>query len=88
MLIADLFVDRTRRRNWDRFRNHSPKARFVKLTFSLQVSGPCTNSVHLMIQGRYLHLISDFADEFPDVEVTGTDISPIQPVWVPPKVKL
>ncbi|GAB1312634.1 SAM-dependent methylransferase [Madurella fahalii] len=29
----------------------------------------------------------DFADEFPHVEVTGTDISPIQPVWVPPNVK-
>jgi hypothetical protein len=31
---------------------------------------------------------SDFADEFPDAEVTGTDISPIQSVWVPPNVVL
>ncbi|KAJ4408445.1 hypothetical protein N0V85_004231 [Neurospora sp. IMI 360204] len=29
----------------------------------------------------------DFADEFPDVEVIGTDVSPIQPTWVPPNVK-
>ncbi|KFA51585.1 hypothetical protein S40293_03925 [Stachybotrys chartarum IBT 40293] len=30
----------------------------------------------------------DMADEFPGAEVTGTDISPIQPSWVPPNVKL
>ncbi|OHW98044.1 methyltransferase domain-containing protein [Colletotrichum incanum] len=29
----------------------------------------------------------DFADEFPSAEVTGTDISPIQPGWVPPNCK-
>ncbi|KAL0941445.1 Phosphoethanolamine N-methyltransferase 3-like protein 1 [Colletotrichum truncatum] len=28
----------------------------------------------------------DFADEHPDTEVTGTDLSPIQPAWVPPNV--
>lgn len=32
-------------------------------------------------------LSSDFADEFPDSEVIGTDITPIQPPWVPPNVK-
>lgn len=26
----------------------------------------------------------DMADEYPDAEVTGTDLSPIQPGWVPP----
>lgn len=26
----------------------------------------------------------DIADEFPDAEVIGTDLSPIQPTWVPP----
>ncbi|CAI4216027.1 unnamed protein product [Parascedosporium putredinis] len=26
----------------------------------------------------------DFADEYPDTEVIGTDLSPIQPTWVPP----
>ncbi|KAL5593194.1 hypothetical protein FOBRF1_012296 [Fusarium oxysporum] len=29
----------------------------------------------------------DFADEHPQAEVIGTDISPIQPSWVPPNVK-
>ncbi|EXM05392.1 hypothetical protein FOIG_03987 [Fusarium odoratissimum NRRL 54006] len=29
----------------------------------------------------------DFADEHPNVEVIGTDLSPIQPSWVPPNVK-
>ena len=31
---------------------------------------------------------SDFADDFPDTEVIGTDISLIQPSWVPPNLKL
>jgi SAM-dependent methyltransferase len=29
----------------------------------------------------------DFCDQFPNTEVIGTDISPIQPAWVPPNVK-
>ncbi|TIC92384.1 Secondary metabolism regulator LAE1 [Colletotrichum higginsianum] len=29
----------------------------------------------------------DFADEYPECEVIGTDISPIQPSWVPPNLK-
>ncbi|KAH7198328.1 S-adenosyl-L-methionine-dependent methyltransferase [Fusarium flagelliforme] len=29
----------------------------------------------------------DFADEYPNAEVTGTDISPIQPSWIPPNLK-
>ncbi|KAF2820505.1 S-adenosyl-L-methionine-dependent methyltransferase [Ophiobolus disseminans] len=29
----------------------------------------------------------DFADEYPGVEVIGTDLSPIQPTWVPPNAK-
>ncbi|KAF5963772.1 methyltransferase [Fusarium bulbicola] len=29
----------------------------------------------------------DFADEYPNAEVIGTDISPIQPDWVPPNLK-
>ncbi|KAI9766463.1 MAG: hypothetical protein M1840_006570 [Geoglossum simile] len=28
----------------------------------------------------------DFADEFPSAEVVGTDLSPIQPEWVPPNL--
>ncbi|KAI1013669.1 hypothetical protein LB503_010701 [Fusarium chuoi] len=29
----------------------------------------------------------DFADEYPEAEVIGSDLSPIQPNWVPPNVK-
>ncbi|KAH6974152.1 S-adenosyl-L-methionine-dependent methyltransferase [Ilyonectria sp. MPI-CAGE-AT-0026] len=29
----------------------------------------------------------DFADQYPETEVIGTDLSPIQPAWVPPNVK-
>ena len=32
-------------------------------------------------------MFSDFADEHPGCEVTGTDISPIQPAWTPPNVR-
>ena len=34
-----------------------------------------------------LTLASDFGDQFPDAEVIGTDLSPIQPSWVPSNVK-
>ena len=30
---------------------------------------------------------SDFADEFPEAEVTGIDLSPTQSTWVPPNYK-
>ncbi|KAL2258673.1 hypothetical protein VTK26DRAFT_7948 [Humicola hyalothermophila] len=29
----------------------------------------------------------DFGDQYPNAEVIGTDVSPIQPAWVPPNVK-
>jgi methylase of polypeptide subunit release factors len=29
----------------------------------------------------------DFADQYPSAVVTGTDLSPIQPTWVPPNIK-
>ncbi|KAM5386936.1 hypothetical protein ACJZ2D_000229 [Fusarium nematophilum] len=29
----------------------------------------------------------DFADEHPNASVTGTDLSPVQPTWVPPNLK-
>lgn len=31
--------------------------------------------------------LSDFADEHPEIEVVGTDISPIQPQWIPPNLR-
>ncbi|KAH7176314.1 methyltransferase type 12 [Dactylonectria macrodidyma] len=30
---------------------------------------------------------SDMIDEYPDAEIVGIDLRPIQPAWVPPKVK-
>ncbi|WZH42904.1 S-adenosyl-L-methionine-dependent methyltransferase [Fusarium acuminatum] len=30
---------------------------------------------------------SDFADSFPDTQVIGTDVSPIQPGWIPPNLR-
>ncbi|RBQ80818.1 hypothetical protein FVER14953_09898 [Fusarium verticillioides] len=36
---------------------------------------------------RYRDRDCDFADEYPNAEVVGTDISPIQPDWVPPNLK-
>ena len=32
-------------------------------------------------------IYSDFADEYPSTTVIGTDLSPIQPSWVPPNLK-
>jgi cyclopropane fatty-acyl-phospholipid synthase-like methyltransferase len=29
----------------------------------------------------------DFADQYPSANVIGTDLSPIQPTWVPPNLK-
>lgn len=31
--------------------------------------------------------LSDFADDHPEIEVIGTDISPIQPQWIPPNLR-
>ena len=33
-----------------------------------------------------LRKYSDVADQFPSAQVTGTDISPTQPSWVPPNL--
>jgi hypothetical protein len=29
----------------------------------------------------------DMADEYPACQVIGTDLSPVQPIWVPPNCK-
>ena len=34
--------------------------------------------------GRTEEVCSDMADMFPSAEIIGTDLSPIQPQWVPP----
>ncbi|KAG5656845.1 hypothetical protein KAF25_010398 [Fusarium avenaceum] len=38
--------------------------------------------------GTDSRLCSDFADEHPNVEVVGTEISPIQPSWIPSNLQL
>lgn len=43
-------------------------------------------TVHVLTNQSLLGC-SDFADDFPNAEVIGTDVSPIQPAWVPPNVK-
>ncbi|KAF5622151.1 mrna 3 end-processing yth1 [Fusarium tjaetaba] len=59
------------------------------LTSALELeSGQCTHLSNSL--GGYssdTNWCSDFADEHPNVEVIGTDLSPIQPSWVPPNVK-
>ncbi|KAG9496660.1 hypothetical protein J7337_011438 [Fusarium musae] len=60
------------------------------------ITETCTNGVlqrklycfHLIKHPRISQISrTDFADEHPSVEVIGTDLSPIQPSWVPPNVK-
>ncbi|KAG7406973.1 Secondary metabolism regulator LAE1 [Fusarium oxysporum f. sp. rapae] len=73
------------------------KLTLVPLNDDIQVSGP---SGHQNAYGNIDKLkrvldvgtgtgiwAIDFADEHPNVEVIGTDLSPIQPNWIPPNVK-
>jgi len=48
--------------------------------------GPTPQNVLDIATGTGLWAI-DFADQFPTAIVTGTDLSPIQPTWVPPNCK-
>lgn len=53
-----------------------------------QESGPCKSlPVRIHISDEGLNLDSDFADEYPSAEVIGTDLSPIQPEFIPPNVR-
>lgn len=58
----------------------------VSLT-SLLVFSWCTYPAQPHSDRLLNDLYSDFADEFPNAEVIGTDVTPIQPSWVPPNVK-
>lgn len=53
-------------------------------------SGQCTCDKATLRVSAANHAVScsDFADTYPNCEVIGTDISPIQPGWVPPNLKL
>ena len=53
-----------------------------------QVPGPCKSHPCCLLFACILTGIhSDFADAHPDVEVIGTDITPIQPTFVPPNLR-
>ena len=50
--------------------------------------GQCKLSLLSIFPCRFINRTGrDFADEYPSAEVIGTDVSPIQPTWVPPNVK-
>jgi hypothetical protein len=40
----------------------------------------------LPCRARLINILRDFGDMYPSAEVIGTDLSPIQPAWVPPNV--
>ncbi|KAF5669441.1 methyltransferase [Fusarium heterosporum] len=42
---------------------------------------------HDIGNAQYWYWDSDFADSFPDTQVIGTDVSPIQPGWIPPNLR-
>lgn len=51
--------------------------------------GPCTRPPTLLACCNYTNANPrDFADQHPAAEVIGTDISPIQPQWIPPNLRL
>lgn len=51
-------------------------------------SGPCESRQRHQRAGFATDRTSrDFADEYPNCNVIGTDISPIQPSWVPPNLQ-
>ncbi|KAG6168904.1 hypothetical protein E4U51_001862 [Claviceps purpurea] len=52
------------------------------------VSGRCMEKEnHLSIVSMLTKLRSEFADQFPNASVIGTDLSPCQPQWVPQNVR-
>lgn len=52
----------------------------------IQGSPEMSNQIEVLTQCIGLWAI-DFADKFPNCTVIGTDISPIQPTWVPPNLR-
>ncbi|KAG6163486.1 hypothetical protein E4U51_005675 [Claviceps purpurea] len=53
-----------------------------------QVSGQCMSEENFKPNHRVLTKSnSEFGDQFPNASVTGTDLSPCQPQWVPPNVR-
>ncbi|KAF5620070.1 methyltransferase [Fusarium sp. NRRL 52700] len=73
------------------------KLTLVPLKDDIQVSNPTSHRNMLGKTDKLKRVLDvgtgtgiwaiDFADEHPNAEVIGTDLSPIQPSWVPPNVK-
>lgn len=59
----------------------------VSFPRSCSLGSPVLSPAILSLINTILLPRSDFADEFPNAIVIGTDVSPIQPSWVPPNVK-
>jgi hypothetical protein len=55
---------------------------------SEQVSGLCKDPTETYKVIAPTNVSSDFADDNPNVRVVGTDLSPIQPAWIPPNLQL
>ncbi|KAI6758566.1 hypothetical protein HG530_010806 [Fusarium avenaceum] len=51
------------------------------------VFGQCETFYRNLRSYRDANGVRDFADEFPNVKVIGTDLSPIQPSWLPPNLE-
>ena len=50
--------------------------------------GPCRRIFDLFLRySTHARCYSDFADQFPSATVIGTDLSPIQPLLVPPNCR-
>jgi hypothetical protein len=47
--------------------------------------GPCMLKALSYLSN--LRFVRDFADKYPSAQVAGTDLSAIQPQWVPPNCK-
>ena len=63
-------------------------AKYIQLTSPRRRLGNVTSflSPQLRANKKLIASRSDFADMFPSTEVIGTDLSPIQPTWVPPNL--
>jgi len=52
-----------------------------------RVHRPSIDDSLISNDSRTEEICSDMADMFPSAEIIGTDLSPIQPQWVPPNCK-
>jgi hypothetical protein len=55
-----------------------------KLLLSLFASGDSEKMIWPVITDRAIFIVGD---EYPEAEIQGIDLSPIQPQWVPPNVQ-